>query len=214
MNTSWERFIGESQEILTHFSKLELIIPENEPPQLSGALELENTAGDIYDQYQVKVVASDDSSTWFPGVFEVGGRLPHNSDWHVFEDGHCCIKPIPEQIILCRKGLPLLQFIQEHVLPYFHAQKFREQHGYYLHERSHGELGNLEYIAGVLKTQSRASMRQYLWYILHGREPSRSNRCFCGSRKLYRYCHRDAYRNLCLLPKELIYKYVKIIDTS
>src|SRR5690606_2171236 len=102
-------------------------------------------------------------------------------------------------------------FINEQTLPYFHAQAFREQHGYYLYERSHGERGNLEYIAGVLKTKNREAIIQQLLFILYGKEPNRSNRCFCGSRELYRYCHRDAYRDLNLLPEELIRKYISML---
>jgi len=214
MNGSWERFIVESQEVLIHFPGLKFYTLENEPPRLAGFLELKDDSGGVYDQYQVKIVASDDSTIQFPGVYEIGGRLPHNIDWHVFEDGHCCIKSVPEQIILSKKGLPLLQFVKEQVLPYFHAQKFREQHGYYLHERSHGEHGNLEYVASVLKTKNQVLMHKYLRFILQGNEPNRSNRCFCGNRKLYRHCHRDAYRDLSLLPKGLLKKYLLLLEVS
>jgi len=198
----------ESQEVLTHFPGLELTAPENEAPRLLGSIELKDTDGNIYDQYQVRIVASDDSTIQFPEVYEVGGRLPHNIDWHVFEDGHCCIKSVPEQIVVCKKGLPLVRFIKEQILPYLHGQAFREQNGYYLHERSHGEWGNIEYIAGVLKTQNRGAIIQQLLFILQGKEPNRSNRCFCGSRELYRHCHRNAYRDLSLLPKEFLRKYI------
>lgn len=211
MNSSWERFIVESKEVLNHFPELELTVPENEPPRLIGSIGLPDTDGNIYDRYQLSIIASDDSNMWFPGVSEIGGRLPHNNDWHVFDDGHCCIKSAPEQIVICRKGISLLQFIREQVLPYFHAQAFREQHGYYLHERSHGEFGNVEYIADVLKTRNRKAMAQQLMFILQGREPNRSNRCFCGSRKLYRHCHRDAYRDLSLLPVALLRKYIGML---
>lgn len=210
MNSRWERFIAESQEVLIHFPGLELIVPENEPPLLAGSLGLRDNAGDIYDQYQVKIVASEDFSLCFPGVFEVGGRLPHNIDWHVFEDGQCCIKSVPEQIVLCKKGLSLLQFVSEQALPYFHGQTFRELNGYYLHERSHGEFGNLEYIVGVLKTSRPVLILQYLRFILRGYEPNRSSKCFCGSSKLYRHCHRDAYRDLRLLPEEYLIKYARL----
>lgn len=208
MNNSWERFIAESEEVLVHFPGLELIGPENEPPHLTGLIELRDVGGITYDQYKVRIVASDDSDTWFPSVFEIDGRLPYNNDWHVFEDGGCCIKSVPEQIVICRKGISLLQFMSEQTLPYFHAQAFREQHGYYLHERSHGELGNIEYIEDVLKTQNRKAMVQQLMFILLGKEPNRSNKCFCGSRNLYRHCHREAYRDLSLLSEELLKRYI------
>lgn len=212
MNVHWETFIIESEEsVINRFPGLVLHAPENEPPQLHGHIDLKDAFGNTYDQYQVKIVASNDPKMWFPSVFEIGGRLPPNNDWHLFENGQCCIKSIPEQIILCKKGMTLLQFIEEQALPYFAAQTFREQHGYYLHERSHGELGNIEYIMGVLKTQNPISLINYLRFILKGKEPNRSNHCFCGSRKLYRHCHRDAYRDLRLLPEDHLLKYHDIL---
>src|SRR5690554_1899486 len=138
MNNSWEKFIADSQEVLVQFPGLEFVAPENAPPLLTGFIELNDVDGSIYDRYQISVVAPENPNMWFPSVFENDGRLPHNNDWHVFMGGRCCIKSVPEQIVLCRKGFSLLQFMSEQVLPYFHAQAFREQHGYYLHERSHG----------------------------------------------------------------------------
>lgn len=212
MNPHWQAFIAQSEEsVFNRFPGLVLLTLENEPPQLHGHIDLKDAFGNTYDQYLITIVPSNDPYTWFPAVYETGGRLPPNNDWHVFENGQCCIKSIPEQIVRCKKGLSLLQFIEEEVLPYFSAQSFREQHGYYLQERSHGEMGNLEYIFGLLKTIKPELAVKWLQFILEEKELNRSNRCFCGSRKLYRHCHMTAYRDLRLLPEHILRRYLNIL---
>ena len=59
-----------------------------------------------------------------------------------------------EEYIHCAKGITLTSFIQNEVLPYLHHQSFREKEGYFIHERSHGQLGILESLYDILNAVS------------------------------------------------------------
>lgn len=136
-------------------------------------------------------------------VYEIGGRLPINIDWHVYEsDGHCCIKAFPEEVLICKSGITLESFIEEQLRPYFYNQKHREVNGFFLNERSHGVKGNVEFFEEVFKTKNIQIIISGLEFIQLRKEPNRVQTCFCGSGKKYRKCHQKTYRTLHLFSDE------------
>lgn len=193
MNKAYKNFIEEAVEAIRNFPDLQLNSREDSLPFLEGKITLLDEHGVAYDAYQLKIDCSDDYHNSFPIVYETAERLPHNIDWHVYEDGHFCICTPIEEYIHCSKGITLTTLIQNHVLHYLHNQSFREKEGYFLHERSHGTPGILESIQGVLKVKDLNKIYSLLVYVYKNDTPSRTSMCFCGSGKKYRYCHREAY---------------------
>ncbi|MFZ2782882.1 MAG: hypothetical protein WAZ36_00675 [Sediminibacterium sp.] len=169
-------------------------------PMVSGILVLRDDNHNNYDSYNITIRPTKEYPMRFPLVFETGGRLPVNVDWHVFEsDGHCCIKTIPEEILICKNKITLNQFIEDHVSPYFAGQSFREENGFYLHERSHGIQGTIEFLKESLITDDLLKVYELLSFIIKQKEPGRTHQCFCGKKMKYRKCHRNAFRTLSLL---------------
>lgn len=191
-----ELFIAECADTIKHYPSLQMGFEEG-IPFLSGELFLLDTFGNIYDTYSVKIKSSDKYPSLFPQVFEIGGRLPINQDWHIYEStGSCCIKAKPEELLICSKGITLAAFINEQVEPFFANQTFRRENGFYLKERSHGILGTIESLKELFKTKSIVSVAQNLEFILRQKEPGRTHLCFCGSGIKYRKCHRSTYRGI------------------
>ncbi|MDR6940846.1 hypothetical protein J2W55_000674 [Mucilaginibacter pocheonensis] len=112
----------------------------------------EDINGEILDTYQLEIHSTDQYPSVFPWVFETGGKLPVNIDWHVYDDtGRCCIKVPPEEEVICKKGITLHAFIKDELTPYLFNQTFRRENGYYINERSHGVKGLIEYYCEKLK---------------------------------------------------------------
>lgn len=167
-------------------------------PIVAGELLLLDNDGVLQDKYAIEIQSVPDYPLKFPLVFETGGRIPRNIDWHTFEtDGHCCLKNQPEEILICRRGIDLESFIEKEVKPYFFNQAYRERYGYYLQERSHGLLGQLEFFFDLFRTKNLLELYRLMMFVRRGAEPSRSEKCFCGSGEKYRRCHREAYRTMC-----------------
>jgi len=167
----------------------------NGTPSVSGIVQLEDENGSSIDSYKIKIIPTADYPNRFPHVFETGGRIPNNIDWHVYpSDGHCCISSIPEEILICKKRISLHNFIVNQVKPYFFNQKYREHHGYFLKERPHGIEGNVLFFIETFKTRDLAIIIKSLDVIKQRNEPNRVNLCFCGSGLKYRKCHREIYR--------------------
>jgi hypothetical protein len=185
-------------------------------PCIFGCLVLTNEYGGIEDTYQIEIKAVDDYPNSFPLVFETGGRIPRNVDWHIFEDnGNCCIASPPEEIIICNSGLTLLSFIDNQVKNYFYSQIFRNQNGYFLKERSHGSKGWIEFFQETFMTNNIFNIEFGLNQIIEGKKIDRVSICFCGSGKKYRKCHKMSYDILSKLSLDNVNLFLHALqDTS
>lgn len=184
----------------------------NAAPSISGIINLEGEESSIIDRYSIKVVSSEDYPNRFPFVFETGGRIPLNIDWHVYpNDGNCCICSLPDEILICRNGINLQSFMDNQVKPYFYNQKHRELFGYFLNERPHGHVGNIQFFIDTFKTKDLKAIERCLIFIKQRNEPNRVNLCFCGSGKKYRKCHREVYRKLRVFTNEELDYFIQII---
>lgn len=194
MNNGIQRFKQEAINIQSHFPDLQFMESEDGSPYISGNLILNDKQGVFLDNYTILIKPVSGYPFRFPHIFETGGRIPINIDWHVFEDGHCCIKAVPEEILLCKHGINLNWFIETQVKPYFFNQTYRELKGFFLHERSHGPKGNIEFFEDVFKTKNLLIIISGLRFIKKRTKPNRVSRCFCGSGLKYRNCHQETYR--------------------
>jgi hypothetical protein len=183
-------------------------------PYVCGTISLKDEENDIIDQYQVKITPTENYPYCFPLVFETAGRIPINVDWHVFPDGHCCIKSFPEEILICKNGIDFSWFIEKQVIPYFFNQKHREAFGYFLRERSHGMQGHIEFFQDLLKTKNLSVIAKTLYFVKKRMEPSRTAYCFCGNRQKFRKCCRAVYRTLASFTDEELETYLRMVITS
>ena len=162
---------------------------------LKGILELV-TDGEIIDAYEIEIHPTPDYPKSYPIVYETGGRIPMNIDWHVYPEGNCCLAVPIEEEIECRKGICLTRFIGTQVSGYFFNQTFRRRNGYFYRERSHGLLGSLEYYKELLVLKNL----QYVYIALKiasgDQELKPTSKCFCGSDSKYHKCHQRAIRRL------------------
>lgn len=209
-NNGYKLFVDQISDAC---SKNPGLIPFNKEgvPGLKGTIELFDEHNALVDTYNIEVLATENFPNTFPFVFETGGKVPVNYDWHVYEtDGHCCIKTTPEEMLACKKGLTLSSFIENEIKPYFFNQTFRRVNGYFYQERSHGVNGWMEYFEEAFKTADPKTIIEGLRFISKNNKPNRSALCFCGSGVKYRKCHREAYESL----SELSYHDFELIFTA
>lgn len=211
MNKAFAKFIEEVPEIIRNFPGLQLFNREGSSLYLAGSIGLFDQDDIEYDSYSVKIKCSSDYPESFPLVYETEGRLPHNIDWHVYKEGNFCLCTPPEEFIYCAKGLTLLNFTWDHVVPYLHNQSFREREGYFLNERSHGLSGILESLCNLFETSDKTRAIALLYYIYKNPTPLRTSKCFCGSGKKYRHCHKKAFMSLKSIGQERLLHILTII---
>jgi hypothetical protein len=211
MNNMYIKFIEEATEAINNFPDLQLCSREDSLPLLEGKITLFDEIGGAYDSYFIKIECCQDYPNSFPFVYETLKRLPHNIDWHVYGDGHFCICTPIEEFIHCAKGYTLKSFIQDQVLPYLHNQSFREKEGYFLNERSHGSQGILESLYDILSINDVIKIHELLVFIYKNSIPLRTSKCFCGSNKKFRYCHKESYHAIKSIGPERLFSIISYI---
>lgn len=214
MNSGHLLFREEASDCINQYSTLKYVEEKDDVPTIQGELILKNDQGEEIDTYKIKIVCSTNYPLSFPAVYETGGRIPPNIDWHVHSDRHACICSWPEELILCSQGITLHSFIENQVTPYFFNQKYRETFGFFLKERAHGNRGNLDFFKEEFRANDLKFVLNCLQYIKSNKEPNRVHDCFCGSGIKYRKCHRKEFRKFKPLPEDLIDQFMRIIKIS
>lgn len=211
---SYEQFCDQVPEALQRFPKLTQVTSQDGKTIIRGEIDIVDKAGHYWESYEVEIHHADGFPFKFPDVYEVGGKIPKNADWHIYEDSKtCCIAVLPEEMIKCRNGIKLSQFIENEVIPYFFNQTHRREEGYYAHgEYSHGYRGMLEFFESELKTTGdpRATIST-LFKLATTPKPNRTHNCFCGRKIKYRKCHRAAYEKLVGIGKLQLLKLANYI---
>ena len=192
-----EQFEKDIESVPGIFPKL-IIVREFDNKILKGELDIIDNTGKLWETYKVEIKASTGYPYLFPKLFEIGNAFPKIVDWHVYEsDSSCCVDVTPNEIIICKNGLSVTDYISHFAIPYLANQKFRELHGYYLYgEYSHGIFGRIEFYQSKLKAKSPLELIRMFDLIIKGFNPDRTAYCpFCHKVK-FRKCHRDAFRQL------------------
>lgn len=214
MSKGVTHFKAEAEKISESFPELKFEELENKALQITGELVLRDQEGLYIDTYNIRIEPHESYPLKFPKVYETGGRIPINIDWHIFPDGHCCIKSLPEEDLICKNGINLVSFINGQVVPFFFNQKYREMHGFFLNERAHGLDGNIAFFEDVFNTRDLTKIARGLIYIKARKEPGRTSQCFCGENIKYRKCHRSAFKLLQVFSDEDFERYLNMIVSS
>lgn len=196
-------FIDQLVQVIEKYPNLG-IAKKNDKKFLRGELQIIDKNDENWDSYELEIKHHPDFPKRFPKVYEISNKIPKIADWHIYEDQSCCIDVLPSEIIKCKDGLSLVDFIEKELTPYFFNQTHRRVEGYYVGgEYSHGNRGIYEFYADRLKTGDNVRKTLSLMiYIASNSRPNRSNKCFCGSGGLFRHCHREAYDELKILDKK------------
>jgi hypothetical protein len=192
-----EQFEKDIEVVPSIYSGLSIVEDANER-FLKGELPIIDANGKFWEKYQIEIKGSGSYPLCFPKLFETADAFPHNADWHVYEsDESCCVDIPNNEIIICKSGLNVTDYIKRFAIPYFANQTFRIREGYYLYgEYSHGIFGKIEYYQSKLKANSPQQLIQMFDFIIRGVRLERTAMCpFCHKSK-FRKCHRSAFMEL------------------
>jgi hypothetical protein len=174
---------------------------------LKGVINITDSNGKHWENYEVEIHASENFPFQFPLLFETSGKIPKIADWHIYEDTlSCCIRVTPDEIIRCKNGISVTEYIKEEVYPYLFNQTHRRVEGYYVNgEYSHGLKGIYEFYSDVLKTGDDIMKTvELMTFIATHSRPGRTSQCFCGQKTKFRHCHRNAFDKLKLIGDQIL----------
>lgn len=209
MNGEYEQFISELPDAIGAYPSLyESTVGDKKI--LKGWLPIVDEDGKHWEDYSIEIHCSEKYPYEFPVLYETSGKIPKIGDWHIYEDTlSCCVKVHPEEILRCKNGITLTEYIKEEVLPYLFNQTHRRIEGFYVNgEYSHGQIGIYEFYADILKTSANIQLTLKLMnYIATHNRPGRTSLCFCGQKIKFRHCHREAFDKIKEIGDDAIKNY-------
>lgn len=206
-------FKAQLNDVVHHFPKLKIIFGGDEY-YLKGILDIPNDDGEIVGSFMIEVHMSKGFPYSFPKLFETGGDIPNDADWHKYDDESCCITVPPDEMILCRNGITVLEFIQTYAIPYFANQCHRFITGKYKNgEYSHGITGIKQFYSTLLKTSNILLWVRYYEHVFINKpiQITRNEKCFCGSKEKFKNCHGKIFQKLKSLGKTIVAQHLLII---
>lgn len=202
-NMNYELFNNQIDDVLIKYSGLKRSYKDGKPI-ITGDIEIVDKNGKHWDSYSIEIHCSEQYPNRYPDLYETSNKIPKIGDWHIYEDSlTCCITIPPKEILRCRNGITLLEYIDEEVVPYFFNQTHRRVEGYYANgEYLHGVMGLYQYYAELFQISDIHRLVRMMIWVGENSKPNRTSMCFCGSGLKYRNCHRGAYETMALIGQD------------
>lgn len=202
---SYTLFVSQLGSAAEAFPNLSIIDKDGQK-YLKGILDIYNDEKIHVGSFLVEIRHQEGFPHLFPLLFEVGGEIPIEADWHRYSNGQCCITVPADEILKCANGITVREFIRKYAIGYLANHIYRQKEGYYKNgEYGHEAAGLRDFYTGVFKTDNIR-----LWVILcrlafKNFEQERYSQCFCESGKKYKKCHEPIIETLRKIgPKQVL----------
>lgn len=173
---------------------------------VSGELDICDQAGDYWETFMVAIYLSSSYPYCVPKVRELSGIIKRDANWHIDEDGFCCLDIEHRMLLLAKRGINLTDFIKNKVYPYFANQIFKKNKGNYASgEYLHNFDGIKQFYREGLNIEEPKLAIDILRGVISKKLPKRNEPCLCGEGK-YKRCHMKSVELLRSLPHERIKK--------
>lgn len=184
------------ESVMQRYPMFELILSENSYV-LRGKFTLDHIFGDVRmtGEFDLEIVVSDQFPTIIPVVKVLSNCIADDYP-HRYEDGTLCLASDLELKVFFSQESDICTFIEKYVVPYFYTYRYYEEYGVYpFGERSHGMLGNLEYIKELFAVDEWKKVCDIVLFIAQSSYRGH-HLCPCGSGKRMRNCHGDIIRKV------------------
>lgn len=197
-------FENQLQPICDEYINLKIKQKNSGLKYLKGTIDISDIDGNILYAFFIEIHYKEGFPKKFPELYEIGGFIPNDADWHKYSNDLCCVTVDPCESIYCRNGITIYTFIKEYVIPFLAHQYYRKIFGEYRAEYAHGYIGLAQAYEDIMKTSDRNVWIEYLKYALGGERPNiaRNSTCTCGSGKKYKHCHLQVLEDLKAIGRE------------
>lgn len=199
-------FNDQLDEAIQYFPQLKKVVG-SDGEFLKGILDIPNDEGTIIGSFMIEIKYRNGFPNRFPKLFETGGDIRNEADWHKYPDGSCCITVEPDELLICRNGITVLEFIQKHSIPYFANHYHKLITGKYKNgEYAHGPEGTFQFYSTLFKTSDMKKWIEYYNHVFKKKsiQIGRNDLCFCGSGQKFKVCHEKVFQDLKWLGEKAV----------
>lgn len=156
---------------------------------VDATIDIVGDQGERWGVFDVKLLLPRTYPVGVPTVFEQAARIKADADWHINEDGSCCIGPWVGEMKKYGGRAVLVDWLDRSVVPFLANHLYKERLGHYRSgEYSHGIKGILEYYQELWPFELHEIIRRLRQVVRVDRPVAKEN-CFCGSGERYDNCH-------------------------
>lgn len=178
------------------YPTLEYVEQEN-TGMFSGEVHLNHTYDGVRmtGKFNVDIIVPGEFPLALPMVKELSNRIDKTYP-HQYTGGYLCLASNLDLKMHFSQDKDISSFVDKYVIPYFYTYRFFEEYGVYPYgERSHGTMGDLEYLKDLLNVKDWGQVFDIMVFVIQstyrGHLP-----CPCGSRKHIRDCHGAVLRDM------------------
>ncbi|MBO3099498.1 hypothetical protein [Gelidibacter pelagius] len=200
MNSRLRRDVSEFLNLYYNFNLVD--INRNGSVILEGQINIVDVLGSIWDTcYKVQILIPHlNYPNAIPEVKEVSKNIKRDWDFHISENGICCLA-IPHKLILAeRSGIVLIKFYQDFIYPFFVNHQHKLKTGKYVNgEFEHHEKGILQFYREELKTNDLKFTKKIIEAAI--------GRIKIGNNDQCPICNTGKYKKCCKAKADSILKY-------
>lgn len=163
----------------------------------SGEIILNHCFEDVRmtGKFELQISVPWDFPLALPSVKELSKYIDRNYP-HMYQNGQFCLASDLELKIFFSQNTDICSFIDQYIIPYLYTYRFYEEYGVYPYgERSHGIIGDLEYLNELFRVDDWGQVFNIILFVIQS--PYRGHLlCPCGSGKRIRNCHGDILKRM------------------
>lgn len=174
---------------------------------ITGDLDICDTEGNYWETFNIIIGIPQNYPHCIPIVVENSTIIHRDIDWHISQEGVCCVDIEYNLIVMSRRGININSFIRDKVYPYFANQIYKlSEHKYAGKEYAHHFDGVIQYYIEDLNLMSEEITIRFLERILSNYFMGPNNKCPCGSEKKIKECHLESIETIKSIGKKRIEK--------
>lgn len=173
--------------------------------KIIGDIDICDTTGNYLDSFIIEVWLDINSYPYStPLVREYSKKIERHEDWHIDEDGCCCLDIEHELEHRAKRGIELVSFYQDSIYPFFANTLYKMTFGEYANgEYGHFFEGVVQFYDKKLLLSDYFLIIKIIKAVLNNTIPGRNDRpCICGLDNKFKKCHLDCIEFLKSLPRE------------
>lgn len=193
------------KKAIEKYPKLKLIW-EEETFYCKGEVDIFDTENNYWDSFSINIsISIKKYPNDFPIIFLENARIPKEDDRHINLDYSCCVEVEQKQALRAKKGITIIQFLDEYAIPHFADQLFYEKEKHWANgDYKHGFDGKIQYYKELTSIYDESKLVHLLENLDYFKNLKMYDLCFCGSGKKLKFCHKNELKTLLLLPKEKV----------
>lgn len=182
--------------------------PKKKCSILKGVIDICDVDGNYWDSFNIEIFIEKQKYPYtVPIVKETSKKIERTDEWHISEDGFCCLDIDHELEYMSKRGMNIISFYQEKVYPFFTNAMYKMKNGDYANEEyKHHFDGVIQFYNEKLKLNNVSVITKILTSVIDNHIPGRNQFCVCGKEVKIKKCHLSSIDFLKSLPKDRLQK--------